>query len=367
MSSFSPFDFEMLQQALQLSLEGRVTAPPNPWVGCILVNGDVVVGKGFSQPAGGLHAEAVALQGAGDRARGAVAYVTLEPCCHFGKTPPCTQALIKAGVKRVVVGMQDPDRRVQGQGIAELRRAGIEVAIAEDSSPFAQVLASYIHHRTTGLPYCIGKSAVSIDGRTAAEDGSSQWISSEEARYNAHQLRAESQAILIGIGTALKDFPQLTVRNVSPKPVHPPLRVILDSLGRLPVDHPLLDTEKVSTLIATTEACSKHTIEQWKSRGAEVFIAPTHQQRVDISPVLKHLGEKGILQLLIEGGASVLGSFLEEKRLQKICLYVGPCILGNSGLPLFYTHDIHSLLEAPKLSLAKVTPLGNTIRLDYNI
>ncbi|HVM39257.1 MAG TPA: bifunctional diaminohydroxyphosphoribosylaminopyrimidine deaminase/5-amino-6-(5-phosphoribosylamino)uracil reductase RibD, partial [Acidimicrobiia bacterium] len=234
-------DAAAMRQAVIEGERGRLGAPPNPWVGAVVVSEGEIVGVGHHARPGSAHGEAAAVSAAGERARGATVYVTLEPCNHHGRTGPCTEALISAGVARVVVGVEDPDALVAGTGIARLREAGIDVAVGVEAATVERSLRPYLHQRSTGRAFCVVKTAVSIDGRTAAADGTSKWITGEAARDDAHALRAASQAIVVGSGTALADAPELTVRRVAAPPV-PPLRVVLDGRGRVPARGPLFDT-----------------------------------------------------------------------------------------------------------------------------
>ena len=369
MSDFSPIDEEMLQRAFVCAQQARLSAPPNPWVGCVIAKDDLVIGQGFTQPPGGAHAEVMALRQAQGCTAGSTVYVTLEPCSHYGRTPPCTLALINAKVARVVIGVQDPDHHVDGCGMEQLRAAGIEVVLAPNPQAIERSLAPYLHHRRTGRPFCIAKGAVSIDGRIAARDGTSQWITGDEARRDAHGLRAESQAILVGVGTALADRPQLTVRHAIQQPPVPPLRVVLDATGRLMSPHPLFDVSQAPTLIITTDRCPLETQACWKQQGVEVAVIARGVQGegVDLTEALDFLGRRGILQVMIEGGATLLGAFLEQKLLQRLCLYMGPCILGSGGLPLFLCEAIQTLKQAPRLNLIEAKILGNSIRIDYGV
>lgn len=362
-------DLAMMKRALSLSEQARVIAPPNPWVGCVVVNQGQIVGEGFTQMPGKAHAEIVALQQAKDRSKGATVYVTLEPCAHFGRTPPCINALIEAGVSRVVVGVRDPDEHVQGKGIDSLRKAGIQACEGVLFEEIAESLAPYLYHRKTGFPYCLLKSAISIDGRIAAEDGTSKWISSSEARLDAHQIRAESQALIIGSGTACSDHPALTVRGVKQTPSNPPLRVILNGQGRPIPEGPLFDLSLAPTLMMTSNSCSEATIQAWKNRGLSVEIVSKAENGigVDLKQVLALLGKKGILQVLIEGGGRILGAFLEARLVNRLVLYIGSCILGNRGIPLFDIKTISTISAAPLLQLMNTRTLGNSVRLDYQL
>jgi diaminohydroxyphosphoribosylaminopyrimidine deaminase/5-amino-6-(5-phosphoribosylamino)uracil reductase len=316
----------------------RYHAPPNPWVGCVIVKNDKIVGEGFTQPPGQHHAEITALQKAGEEAKGSTVYVTLEPCAHFGRTPPCSQALIRAGVAKVCVALQDPDPKVAGKGISELRHAGIVVEVGLAAERVKKSLAPYLHHRTTGLPWCVAKAAISIDGRMTAVDGSSKWITCEHARKDVHELRAQSQAIIIGAETALKDRPQLTVRDFHAEGMRQPLRIILDSQGRVPREGPLFDPDLAETLVIT----GKQPLKQ----------------------ILSDLGRRGILQVLIEGGPKVLTSFWKENLINQLVVYMGPRLLGSSGKALFDL-EIPNIELSPRLELLDSKILGSSVRTSY--
>lgn len=360
-------DTTLMERALTLSLKARLIAPPNPWVGCVIANHGKIIGEGFTQAPGGAHAEVHALRSAHNQARGATAYVTLEPCCHFGRTPPCVNALIEAGISRVAIGIQDPDVNVSGRGIEKLRKAGIEVTEGVLSGPISASLAPYLYHRRTGLPYCVLKAAVSIDGRLAAQDGTSQWISSPEARADSHQLRAESQAILIGSRTATVDSPALTVRNVIQYPLVAPLRVVLDSQGRLAPGGPLFDLSLAPTLIITTPYCPQKTKDIWQAHGIQIETLPkaVNGVGVDLEQVLKLLGKRGILQVLIEGGSKVHSAFIESKLVNQFRIYIGNCILGSLGIPLFASTSITTFKQSLELIFLGAKVLGSSVRLDY--
>ena len=260
-------DEELMAQAVALAARARRRTAPNPWVGAVIVRDGVVVGEGATEPPGGPHAEIVALDAAGNAANGATIYSTLEPCSHQGRTGPCVDALIDVGVARVVVGVEDPDPQVAGTGIGRLRAAGITVDVGIAEAAVAAQLAPYLHHRRTGRPYSVVKSAISIDGVTAAVDGSSQWITGPAARADAHEVRADSQAIVVGSGTALADRPSLTVRDVAEPPDHPPLRVLLDSRGHVPALGPLFDMTLAPTLVITTELAKPARLSEWGTRA----------------------------------------------------------------------------------------------------
>lgn len=358
-------DESWMAEATALGERGRLSAPPNPWVGCVLVAAGEVVGRGFHRAPGEAHAERVAIAEAGARAAGATAYVTLEPCAHHGRTPPCTDALVSSGVARVVVAVVDPDPRVAGRGLAELSRAGIEIDVGAGAEPVAHSLAPYLHHRRTGRSLCLLKAAVSLDGRTAAADGSSRWITGPRARADGHRLRAESQAVVVGSGTALADRPALTSRDADRPVARQPLRVVLDSRGRVPAAGPLFDVSSAPTLVITTRAAPRSAVVAWTSAGAEVEEVPPGPGGVDLDASLRLLAGRGVLQALVEGGAALHGSFLRAGLADRLVLYVGPIVLGEAGLPLAAGPGPSTLEGAWRFRFVGSTSLDGDLKLDY--
>ncbi|MBV8715818.1 MAG: bifunctional diaminohydroxyphosphoribosylaminopyrimidine deaminase/5-amino-6-(5-phosphoribosylamino)uracil reductase RibD [Chloroflexi bacterium] len=359
-------DHLLMRRALVVAERGRRTAAPNPWVGCVLVRDGQVVAEGFHRRAGEPHAEARALAAAGERARGSTAYVTLEPCAHFGRTPPCVDGLIAAAVRRVVIGVLDPDPRVAGRGVARLRAAGIEVSQDVLASEVVDSLAPYLHQRRTGRAFCVLKSAMSLDGRTAAADGTSKWITSSAARADVHGLRAESQAVVVGSGTALADQPSLTVRNVDNLPDRQPLRVLLDGRGSVPTGGPLFDRRLAPTLVMTSSRVLRSRLREWEAAGAEVVEAPLSPDgRLDLEFVLCELGRRGVLQALVEGGATLAGALVRAGLVNRLVVYVGPKTLGEDGRPLLAGPSPRSLNDAGLWRLNAVTQLESDVRLDY--
>jgi len=358
-----------MAEAVALGERGRLTAAPNPWVGCVVVDaGGEVVGRGFHRRAGEVHAEVHALREAGDRVRGGTAYVTLEPCAHHGRTPPCADALVAAGVSRVVVAVLDPDDRVAGRGAGILRSAGITVDVGAGAEAATRSLAPYLHHRRTGRPLCLLKTAASVDGRTAAADGTSQWITGALARANAHRLRAESGAVVVGAGTALADHPALTWRDLTfedgltpPQP----LRVLLDAAGRVPAEGPLFDLTLAPTLVLTTEAADPEAKQAWKDAGADVEDLPPAPAGVDLPAALAVLGRRGILQAMVEGGATLHGALLRAGLADRLVVYAGGVVLGAGGRPLFAGPGPATLEEASRWRLAAVRRLAEDARLDW--
>lgn len=345
-----------MRWAIQLGERGRCTAPPNPWVGCVIVKGGEILGEGYHEAAGKKHAEVVAIEQAGPLAKGATAYVSLEPCAHHGRTPPCVNTLIESGIERVVIPLLDPDPKVAGKGVEKLRSAGIEVTIGIGKEEAARSLAPYLFQRSHKRPFCVLKVAMSLDGRTAAEDGTSRWVTGEKAREDVHLLRAQSQAIMIGARTAVLDSPRLTVRAVPCRTQ--PLRVLLDSKGSVPAQGPLADSTLAPTLVFT---CSTAQKENWEKCGAEVIVRPT----LMLQEILEELGRREIIQTLVEGGSRLHASFIKENLANRLILYIGNCLLGEGGNPLFPNFPIPTIAQAPRLTLDALRRFDNDIRLDF--
>ena len=358
---------ELMQRALALGDAARRRTPPNPWVGCVVSRDGVIVGEGATDPPGGPHAEVVALAAAGDRSRGATAFVTLEPCSHRARTGPCAEAILAAGIARVVVAVEDPDPRVRGRGIAYLRAAGVEVDVGLGADEATRSLAPYLHHRRTGSASCLVKTATSLDGRVAAADGSSQWITGIAARADAHELRADSQAIVVGSGTALADRPTLTVRHACDAGVQQPRRVVLDAHGRVPADGPLFDTTIAPTLVLTTAVAAAPALEAWRAAGADVEIIEPAPDGVGVhlGVVLALLGRDGVLQAMVEGGPTLHGALFAAGLVDRVVAYVAGAILGPEGRAAFAGPGPRTLSEAPRLELLEARVLGPDVRLDY--
>ncbi|MEX2254532.1 MAG: bifunctional diaminohydroxyphosphoribosylaminopyrimidine deaminase/5-amino-6-(5-phosphoribosylamino)uracil reductase RibD [Acidimicrobiia bacterium] len=365
-------DVELMARAVALGAGVRYRTPPNPWVGSVVVADGRIVGEGATEPPGGRHAEVLALATAGDRARGATVYATLEPCPHHGRTSPCAEALIEAGVERVVVAVADPDPRVAGRGIERLRAAGITVDVGVGADAVVDDLAPYLHHRSTGRAFCLMKSAMSLDGRVTAAAGASRWITGEQARAAAHGLRADSQAVVVGSGTALADEPALTVRLAggAMEPPHDPprqpVRVLLDARGRVPASGPLFDPALAPTLVVTTDAAPATATDGWRSAGAKVEVLdPSAAGGVDLPAVLELLGREGVLQAMFEGGPTVHGALLSQDLPDRIVAYLANTVLGPGGRPAFDGGLPAALGDAPRLRLRSARPLGDDVRLEY--
>lgn len=358
-----------MQRALALADAVRRTTAPNPWVGCVILRDGEIVGEGATASPGGPHAEAAAVAAAGERARGGTAVVTLEPCAHTGRTGPCSDALLDAGVSRVVVALEDPDVRVRGSGIARLRARGVSVEVGPGAVEAARSLAPYLHHRRTGRAYCLLKTATSLDGRTTAADGSSRWITGPEARADALELRADSQAVVVGSGTALADLPALTARDVTAPVARPPLRVLLDARGRVGATGPLFDPSLAPTLVLTTEGAAAAAVDAWRAAGAKVdVVAPGASGRgVDLTATLEVLGSHGVLQAMVEGGASLHGALLAAGLVDRLVAYVAPVALGADGRPAFAGPGPAGVAEAPRWTLLSHRRVRDDLRLEYEL
>ncbi len=316
----------LMRAAIEAAATVRCTTAPNPWVGCAIACPDGRVVTGATQPPGGAHAERMALAAAGDDARGAVMAVTLEPCSHHGRTPPCVDAIIEAGVAEVHVAVGDPDAKVAGRGLAALRAAGITVHTGLLADDVAEQLTPYLHHRRTGRPYVVLKLAATLDGRTAAPDGTSQWITSAAARADVHRLRAESTAILVGAGTVRADNPSLTVRDVDGPS---PRRVVL---GRA-------------------------------AEGARVH--PCTEYSGPLPHLLDQLGAEGVLQLMVEGGASVAADFHRQRLVDRYVVYLAPALMGgDDGLPLFRGPGSPTMRDLWRGRIVSVRQIGPDLRID---
>lgn len=318
---------EAMARAIELGAAARRVAPPNPWVGCVVLDGDGKrLGEGASAAPGGPHAEVTALAEAGERAAGGTLVVTLEPCSHHGRTPPCVEAIVRAEIRRVVVAIDDPDQRVRGTGLAALRDAGIDVEVGLLENEAVEQLRAYLHHRHTGRPFVVLKLAATIDGRIAAPDGSSRWITGTEARADVHRLRAASDAVVVGAGTVRSDDPELTVREVDGRD---PLRVVLGH----------------------AESSAR--------------VQPAVELKGEPDEILNELESRGVLQVLLEGGADVAARFHRAGLVDRYVLYFAPALMGGEdGVPIFRGEGVGSLNEAWRGRFVSVTRLGDDLKVE---
>jgi diaminohydroxyphosphoribosylaminopyrimidine deaminase/5-amino-6-(5-phosphoribosylamino)uracil reductase len=325
----SAFDREWMRQALDLAERGRGYVEPNPLVGAVVVRDNRVVGEGWHRRYGEAHAEVNALDQAGVLARGATLYVTLEPCCHHGKTPPCTGAVLRAGVRRVVAAMLDPFGQVAGRGAAQLRGAGVEVTVGPGEAEARRLNAPYLKLLAAGRPYVHAKWAMTLDGKIATRTGDSRWISNESSRARVHALRGRMDAILVGFGTALADDPQLTARPPGPRT---PLRVVLDSQGRLPPASRLAATAReIPVLVVTSEQADRGRVGELTALGCEWLALPAEEGRPSVAALLGELGRRRLTNLLVEGGAGVLGSFRDADAVDEVHVFIAPRLVGGAG------------------------------------
>lgn len=316
-----------MRRALVLAKRGKTS--PNPMVGAIVVKDGKIVGEGYHRKAGEAHAEVVALEMAGKLAKGAELYVTLEPCSHFGRTPPCTKAIIASGIKSVVAAMVDPNPKVAGNGLAELEAAGIKTSVGLLEDKARKLNERFIKYITTGMPFVTLKLAMTLDGKIAAQSGDSKWISCADSRKMVHRLRERTDAILVGIGTVLADNPELTARIGNRKSY--PARVIADSRARIPVDAKILSQPKGETIIAVSTGAPENKLVKLKQAGARIIEVAGSNGQVDLSALMKELGRMQIASVLIEGGGNIAASALSAGIVDKILVFIAPKIVGGKS------------------------------------
>lgn len=324
-------DIRYMTRALRLAARGAGRTSPNPMVGAVVVSGGRVVGEGFHRKAGDPHAEIIALQAAGRRAKGGTLYVTLEPCSHTRKrTPPCVPAILSAGIRRVVVAMRDPNPLVHGDGLRGLKRRGLSILLGCLQRKAEQLNDSYLHRMRTGRPLVTLKMAMTLDGKTATAAGESQWITGPQARRHSHRLRSQVDAIMVGVNTVLADDPQLTIRLGRPVP-RQPLRIIMDSRLRTPLAAKVLSRRlRMGTVIATTRACPRARLARLRKRGVSVLPLPSERGKVSLRACLKRLARMGVNHLLVEGGSDLAASALRSGVVDRLRLYVAPRVLGGN-------------------------------------
>ena len=363
---------EFMTLALEQASFGQLIARPNPAVGCVLVKSNQVVGTGYTQQVGGPHAEVMAIQAAGDLANGAIAYVTLEPCGHYGRTPPCSLALIEAGVSTLVYGCQDPNPLVAGQGLSQLRTAKIEVIGPIMEAECKRSNRGFLQRMKTNKPYVINKLAMSLDGRTAMESGESQWITGPEARAQVHLLRAQSCAVITGIGSILRDNPSMNVRadelalagvpQATIELIKQPLRVVLDSQLRLPTSAKILQQPGSVLVITCVADLQRH--QALIDMGAELVVcAADDQGKVDLSAVLTLLGQRQCNQVLVEAGAGLSGAFLKAGLTHHLVVYLAPKLMGSEAKALFNL-PLETMAQAVDVDIKGISQVGNDWRID---
>lgn len=329
---------------------------PNPAVGAVIVRDGEVVGRGRTQPPGQAHAEVMALREAGDAARGGTMYVTLEPHNHQGRTPPCTEAIIEAGIEAVHYSLDDPNPDVAGSGARRLREAGISVTVGDGAEESVRLLEGYLKHRRTGMPAVVVKFAASLDGRVASASGDAKWVSGPEAREWVHRLRTRVDAILVGSGTVLADDPELTARPAGNGTPNQPLRVVLDSRGRIP---PTARVLGAGSLVVTAEASTAEWRAQIEATGAECLVLPVEGKSVAFESVLKHLGARGVLTVLVEGGGTLLGALFDQHAVDRLYAVIASIIIGAREAPSAVSgRGAQVMAEASRLSELSIEHLG---------
>lgn len=364
---FDAADHRHMARAMQLAVRGLNSTSPNPRVGCVITQGDAVVGEGWHRRAGGPHAEVEALQVAGDKARAATAYVTLEPCCHQGRTPPCSDALLAAGIRRVVYAAQDPNPKVNGGGGDALRAAGIEVSSGLLASESEQLNAGFFMRMRSGRPLVRCKIAASLDGRTALADGRSQWITSEPARLDVQRLRAQSCVVLTGIGTVLADDPQLNVRLVAndgsvDAVQRQPLRVVVDSGFRTPPAARLLSVPGEVLIFGAGSTERKAALQ---SRGARVETLACTGGRMSLVALMQRLAVLQVNEVLVEAGAVLNGALLAAGLIDELIVYQAAHVLGSTARGMFELAALQDMAERPAFELQEFRHMGDDLRLRY--
>lgn len=363
---FTATDYHYMAHALRLAQRGRFTTDPNPQVGCVIVADSKIIAEGWHKVVGGPHAEVIALQQAAERARNATVYVTLEPCSHFGRTPPCSDALINAGVDKVVVATMDPNPLVAGKGIALLREAGIEVQVGLLESQAQDLNRGFFKRMISGRPFVRCKMAMSVDGRTAMASGESKWITSVAARHDVQQLRASSSAILTGIGTVLADDPALTVRLPDPTAhVRTPLRVVVDSRFRIAENARVIGSDG-HALVATARENSERR-QRIEEQGGRVAVLPGQDGRVDLAALIHFLAGEQINELMLEAGPTLNGAFLEAGLIDELIIYMAPQILGSGANGLFQLPQLKQLQDRIALQITDTRAIGQDWRITAQV
>ncbi len=362
--SFSADDHKFMSRALHLAKKGTYTTSPNPNVGCVLVKDGDVIGEGWHEKAGQAHAEINALNQAGNKAEGATAYVTLEPCCHHGKTPPCTDALIKAKVKHVIAAMSDPHSKVAGNGLKQLEAAGIfvETGLLEEQAKALNL--GFIKRMQQRLPYVRCKLAMSLDGRTAMASGESKWITSSAARQDVQRLRARSDAILTGVGTVLADDPSMTVR-LDEINTQQPLRVVVDTNLSMPVDAKML--KQAGNTVLMTCSADEAIAEALKNAGADIQMMPYCNTNVDLKSVLQQLSDMHINDVLLETGATLSGAMLQAGLIDELIIYMAPVLMGNEARGLFALPGLDAMQDKIELEITDQRMVGQDMRITAKV
>jgi diaminohydroxyphosphoribosylaminopyrimidine deaminase/5-amino-6-(5-phosphoribosylamino)uracil reductase len=352
-----------MECALSLARLAMGYTSPNPAVGAVLIKDGLAVGMGYTQPAGSEHAEVMALRQAGDKAQGATMYVTLEPCSHYGRTPPCTQVIIDAGISEVHIALLDPNPLVSGRGVSRLNEGGIKTYIGTCQQEACEVNEAYIKHITTGLPFVMAKFAMSLDGKIATKTGDSKWITKEEARKYAHALRHTVDVIMVGVNTIVADNPRLTARGCGGRGgigKMQPIRLVVDSKGRVPLNAHIFEPpgEVLLAVVAPFDSAKR---EKFVQAGAKVLELPAKEGSVDIVELLKLLGKLEIATILVEGGGKLLGSLFDHHLVDKVLAFISPIIIGGSEAASVAGNGVDNIAKALRLSRVNIKSFGDDI------
>jgi diaminohydroxyphosphoribosylaminopyrimidine deaminase / 5-amino-6-(5-phosphoribosylamino)uracil reductase len=359
-------DEAYIERAIELAERGRGLVSPNPMVGAVVVADGRVVGEGWHEGPGLSHAEVLALNAAGDSARGATLYSSLEPCTHYGRTPPCTEAILRAGIARVVAATTDPNPAVNGKGLEVLRSSGVEVRAGVMGDVAERQNRAFTKHVRTGMPFVLWKMASSLDGKVAARDGSSRWVTGDQARADVHRLRAWSDAIVVGAGTAVADDPELTVRQEGYRG-RPPMRVLVDARGRVDATGDLFDRQ-APTLVATTELAPIEVRDAWRAAGAEVVLLEAEGELVPLEPLLSDLGKRDVQGVLLEGGPTLAWSAVEDGLVDAIVLYLSPKLIGGVDAPtVLEGRGFAPVGHALPLRIRSVERVGQDLRVEADV
>jgi diaminohydroxyphosphoribosylaminopyrimidine deaminase/5-amino-6-(5-phosphoribosylamino)uracil reductase len=359
-------DEAYMERAVELARRGSGLVSPNPMVGAVVVADYAIVGEGSHGGPGLPHAEVLALDRAGERARGATLFTSLEPCDHYGRTPPCTDAIVRAGIARVVSATRDPNPVVDGQGVRSLRAHGVEVLEGILEAEAQRLNAGLAKHVRTGMPFVIWKAAASLDGKVAARDGSSRWITGDAARADVHRLRAWADAIVVGAGTAIADNPELTVRDPDYRG-RPPIRVVVDARGRVGPSGDVFD-DQAPTLVATTELAPAKTRDAWREAGAEVLVLEADGEGVVLTALMSDLGKRDVQGVLLEGGPTLAWSALEECLVDTIVLYLSPKLVGGSDAPtVLEGRGFAPIGQAMPMRIRSVERVGEDLRVEADV
>jgi diaminohydroxyphosphoribosylaminopyrimidine deaminase/5-amino-6-(5-phosphoribosylamino)uracil reductase len=352
-----------MECALSLAKLAVGHTSPNPAVGAVIIKDGLIVGMGYTQPAGSEHAEVMALRQAGDKAQGSAMYVTLEPCSHYGRTPPCTQAIIDAGISEVHIALLDPNPLVSGRGVGRLNEGGIKTHIGTCEQEAHEINEAYIKHITTGLPFVMAKFAMSLDGKIATKAGDSKWITKDEARKYAHDLRYTADAIMVGVNTIVADNPRLTARGCGGRGgigKMQPIRLVVDSKGRVPLNAHIFEPPG-GVLLAVAAPLDSAKKEKFLQAGAEVLELPAEGGSVDVRELFKLLGKREIVTVLVEGGGKLLGSLFDHHLVDKVWVFISPVIIGGSKASIVAGDGVDNMAKALRLSRVNIKCFGDDV------